>query len=81
MKIFEILNFNRELLIRLHDYGVRMEDARYIDLYQEYSRMLSDGEKVSYIVISLADKYKVSERKVYSLIKRFQMDCMNPAVI
>lgn len=81
MKIFEILNFNRELLIRLHDYGVRMEDTRYIDLYQEYSRMLSDGEKVSYIVISLADKYKVSERKVYSLIKRFQMDCMSPAVI
>lgn len=81
MKIFEILNFNRELLNRLHDYGVRMEDTRYIDLYQEYSRMLSDGEKVSYIVISLADKYKVSERKVYSLIKRFQMDCMSPAVI
>lgn len=81
MKMFEILNFNRELLIRLHDYGVRMEDTRYIDLYQEYSRMLSDGEKVSYIVVRLADKYKVSERKVYSLIKRFQMDCMSPAVI
>ncbi|MCM1439278.1 MAG: hypothetical protein NC131_08790 [Roseburia sp.] len=58
-----------------------MEDARYIDLYHEYSHMLSDGEKVSYIVIRLADKYKVSERKVYSLIKRFQMDCMSHAVI
>lgn len=81
MKIFEILNFNRELLNRLNDCGVRMEDTRYIDLYQEYSRMLSDGEKVSYIVIRLADKYKVSERKVYSLVKRFQMDCRSHAVI
>ena len=47
MKIFEILNFHRELLNRLYASGVRLEDARYIDLYADYSRMLGDGEKVS----------------------------------
>lgn len=45
MKIFEILNFHRELLNRLYASGVRLEDARYIDLYADYSRMLGDGEK------------------------------------
>ncbi|WP_370867012.1 hypothetical protein [Butyricimonas paravirosa] len=33
MKVIEILNFNRELLKRLQAAGIRLEDARYIDLY------------------------------------------------
>lgn len=80
MKIFEILNIHRELLNRLYASGVRLEDARYIDLYTDYSRMLGECEKVSYIVVMLSEKYGVSERKVYSLIKRFQNDCISSAV-
>lgn len=80
MKIFEILNIHRELLNRLYASGVRLEDARYIDLYTDYSRMLGEGEKVSYIVVMLSEKYGVRERKVYSLIKRFQNDCISSAV-
>lgn len=75
MKIIEILNFNRELLKRLQASGIRLEDARYIDLYMDYVRLLEQGEKVSYVVVVLSEKYLVSERKVYSLVKRFQSDC------
>ena len=32
-------------------------------------------EKVSYAVAVLSEKYSVSERKVYALVKRFQSDC------
>lgn len=49
MKVIEILNFNRELLKRLQASGIRLEDARYIDLYSDYTRMLDQGEKVSYV--------------------------------
>ncbi|NPD91712.1 hypothetical protein [Xylanibacter muris] len=80
MKIIEILKFNRELLKRLQTAGIRLDDTRYIDLYGEYKDMLDRGEKVSYIVALLADKYEVSERKVYGLIKRFQSDCKPVAV-
>lgn len=80
MKIIEILKFNRELLKRLQTAGIRLDDAQYIDLYSEYTEMLDRGEKVSYTVALLADKYSVSERKVYSLIKRFQSDCKPVAV-
>lgn len=80
MKIIEILKFNRELLRRLQTAGIRLDDARYIDLYIEYRDMQDRGEKVSYTVAFLADKYSVSERKVYSLIKRFQSDCKPVAV-
>lgn len=77
MKVIEILNFNRELLKRLQAAGIRLEDARYIDLYADYTRLL---EKVSYAVAVLSEKYSVSERKVYALVKRFQSDCKTLAV-
>ena len=44
------------------------------DLYDEYKKMLANGDKVSYIIATLADKYEVSERKVYDLIRRFKAD-------
>lgn len=80
MKVIEILNFNRELLKRLQAVGIRLEDARYIDLYEDYTRLLEYGEKVSYAVAVLSEKYSVSERKVYALVKRFQSDCKTLAV-
>ena len=75
MKVIEILNFNRELLKRLQAAGIRLEDASYIDLYTDYTRLLDPGERVAYVVAVLSEKYSVSERKVYALVKRFQSDC------
>lgn len=80
MKIIEVLKFNRELINRLKMSGIRLEDAEYVDLYTDYTTLLEHGEKVSYIVARLSEKYVVSERKVYGLIKRFQSDCKMPTV-
>ena len=57
-----------------------MEDVQYIELYNDYNRLLDEGEKVSYIVAVLAERYNVCERKVYPLIKRLQSDC-NPFAV
>ena len=75
MKVFETLNFNRDPLKRLQQAGIRIDDVDYIDLYNDYRVMLGGGEKVSYIVATLADRYHVSERKVYTLIKRYGQEC------
>ncbi|WP_294549494.1 hypothetical protein [uncultured Bacteroides sp.] len=80
MKVIELLNFNRELLKKLQEAGIRLEDARYIDLYMDYVRLLNQGDKVSYVVAVLSEKYSVSERKVYALVKHFQSDCKTVAV-
>lgn len=80
MTVFEILNFNRELLNRLFVIGIKPDDCKYIDLYAEYERMHRKGEKMTYIVSFLSTKYKVSERKVYGIIKRFKQDCTELAV-
>lgn len=80
MKIIEVLKFNRELIKRLKIAGIRLEDEEFVDLYTDYTTLLNRGEKVSYIIARLSEKYAVSERKVYMLIKRFQSDCKTLAV-
>ncbi|MFZ1237408.1 MAG: hypothetical protein WAR39_10515 [Prevotella sp.] len=64
MKIIEVLKFNRELIKRLKTAGIRLEDEEFVDLYTDYTTLLEHGEKVSYTVARLSDKYAVSERKV-----------------
>ena len=75
MKIIDILKFNRELIKRLRTAGIRLEDEQFVDLYADYTIMRQRGEKVSYIVAVLADRYDISERTVYNLIKRFSSEC------
>ncbi len=80
MTVFEILKFNKELLARLIEIGFKPDDCKYIDLYSDYERMRKNGDKVTYIVSVLADRYDVSERKIYGVIKRFGKDCTVCAV-
>lgn len=80
MKVIEILNFNRELLAKLLESGIRLDDVRYVNLYTDYFHLPEVGGKVTHIVAILAEQYGISERKVYNLIKRFQSDCKPFAV-
>ena len=45
MKVIEIINFNRELLKKLQEAGVRLEDVQYVELYSEYMYRTSQGRK------------------------------------
>lgn len=63
MTLFEILNFNRELLERLAGTGYKPDDYKYIDLYKEYEQMRRKGEKVTYCVAFLSARHGVSERR------------------
>ena len=80
MTLFEALKFNRKPLEMLISLGGKQDDLRYIDLYSEYETMKGQGEKTTYTVAFLAQKYSVSERKVYDIIKRFGKHCTLCAV-
>lgn len=75
MKVIELLKLNRQMLGVCRDVGICPDDVRFIELYNDYCSMLSMGDKVSYIVAVLSARYNVSERKVYSLLKRYKSDC------
>lgn len=70
MTLYEAINFNKEVIDRLILMGFKADDCRYVRLYADYMEMKERGEKVTYIVTVLSEKYDVSERKVYYLIKR-----------
>ena len=75
MTLFEALKFNREPLEMLIRLGIKQDDIRYIDLYSEFEEMKNRGEKTTYAVLYLANKYSVCERKVYDVIRRFGKRC------
>lgn len=80
MTLFEILNFNRELLERLTRMGFKPDDYKYIDLYKEYEQMRRQGDKVTYCVVVLSIRYGVCERKIYEIVGRFKKECTFHAV-
>ena len=75
MKVIEILKMGRNFLEVLHNSCIKMEDWKYIELFEEYTRMIEEGAKSSYVVALLSEKYEVCERKVYYIIKRLSQDC------
>jgi Mor family transcriptional regulator len=74
MKVHELLTFNKELLSRLINAGVKPEDYRYVELFREYELLKGQGEKVTYIVAFLAQKYRISERNIYAITARMARD-------
>lgn len=64
----------------LHTLGVNPNDCRYLKLYEDYREMRRKPDKVSYIVATLAERYKVSERTVYDVVRRMRQSCKLIAV-
>ena len=75
MTVFEVLSFHKWLFRQLDDAGIKTEDFRFIDLYDDYRRLKREGNKKTYIVAVLAEKYGVSERAVYGVIRRLSEEC------
>lgn len=80
MTYYELIKLSKEPIDRLNSAGFRLEDCQYLALYEDYMRMHDAGDKMTYIVSVLHDRYYVCERKVYDLIKRFGMHCTIGAV-
>ena len=80
MTIYELLKFIGEPLERLTKTGIKAGDYKYIVLYEDYLKARKTGEKVGYIVAVLAERYGVSERTVYDVVKRFGQDCKSFSV-
>lgn len=80
MTLFEILNFYREPLKRLVLAGFKPDDCKYLDAYNEYRNMTSGGGKKSWAVAVVSEKYGISERKMWDIIRHMESDCTSCAV-
>ena len=75
MTIYEALKLSGCMIEQLEKAGARPSDHKYVGLFEDYRRARKRGEKVSYIVAVLAERYSVSERNVYDIVKRLGSDC------
>lgn len=57
MIIADFVRISTETLKLLSKFGIRMGDFKYVELYTDYERMVSKGEKISYIIVVLASRY------------------------
>lgn len=77
---YEALKLCSGQMDMLRTLGVNPNDCRYLKLYEDYNMMRQKPDKVSYIVATLAERYKVSERTVYDMVKRLRRSCKLIAV-
>lgn len=80
MKVIELLKIDQKVLEVLQSCSIRIDDVRYVELYEEFKKIESNGGKITYAVAYLSDKYGISERKVYYLINKLSKDCKVCAV-
>ena len=72
MLAIDLVKLTGNILKSLSEIGIRTSDYRYIDLYDEYTRMVSQGIKKDYVKAVLADKYKTSESSIYRIVTRLE---------
>lgn len=75
MKVFEALNLLKSPIFALLDSGVHVEDVKYLQLYKYFKCIVSEGNKRGYAAAVVSEKYSVSIRTVYDIVKRFDKDC------
>lgn len=76
MKVVEILELGSKFFELLQKSCIRMNDYQYVPMYKEYMEIVKCGGKATYAIAVLSEKYGISERKAYYIIKRFAQDCI-----
>ena len=71
MTRYEIIKLNEQLFRLLNDNGIDTKDLNYLPMVEEFRKMKSKKHKVNYIVDYLSNKYGITERGIYKIVKRF----------
>lgn len=71
MTRYEILKMNEQLFRLMNDNGIDPKDLQYIPMVEEFRKMKTKRHKVNYIVCFLSEKYNITERGIYKIVKRF----------
>ena len=70
MKVVELIKISTETLKMMSNSGIKLGDWQHIGMYEEYLAMRVKREKFRYIMLFLAEKYKLSESSVKRILKR-----------
>lgn len=79
MTLYDALKISAHMLNALWGLGYKAGDERYIPMFRDYLGMVAGGGKITYTVATLANRYSISERTVYNVVKRFSANCNDGA--
>lgn len=74
MNVYEFLNTHKGVMEQLQTLPIQPSDVRYLELYKEYSRLMKEGHKKTYVLQYLSDEYSVDERTIYRVVKKFSTE-------
>lgn len=74
MKVIELLKLNKDVIRILLEYNVDTNSIKYIEMYEDYLRLMNEGHKKYYVVSYLSGVYGISERTVFRAVKKLGRD-------
>lgn len=75
MKVAEIVKLSGEMLKFLSKNEVKIDDWKFISMYERFVRMRKEGVKYIVAVEQLADEYGTSRATIERAIKKFNKEC------
>jgi len=73
MKRIDLVEFNKELLQKLNEAGIRLEDYKYCDLYHDYLKLSETMVTRKAVILTLAERHHISDRQVYNILHHLEM--------
>lgn len=68
----DLIEFNKELFQKLKQAGIRLDDYKYCDLYRDFVEMSRKDPNRKVIILTLAERYNISDRQVYNIINHMK---------
>lgn len=64
MTIKELIESHKELIKTMHRNGVGTDAVKWLAVYEDYCKIIAEGNKKTYAAIKVAEKYGYNERWV-----------------
>lgn len=72
MTEYDLLKCAESVCKVMAENGIKPDDVRYLQLYEDWKRLRSEGHKVRYISYYLSEQYGVGEATIFRIAKRFE---------
>jgi hypothetical protein len=73
MRRIDLVEFNKELLQKLNEAGIRLEDYKYCGLYRDYLQLSETMKSRKAVILTLAERHHISDRQVYNILHHLEM--------
>lgn len=72
MTHYELLKCGESICRKMSENGVKADDVRHLQMFEDWTRLRKEGHKVRYIQVYLSEQYGVGEATVFRIAKRFE---------